>query len=355
MAIPVGINGFGRIGRMAARMLLRDSDRFELRLVNDLAEPDILGRLLERDSTYGFFGEKVQASENGLSINGHELRITNEKDPSAIPWKKAGVELVLEATGVFRKRDDLEKHLEAGARKVLLSAPSKGDRPLDATIVFGVNDATLAPEHVLISNASCTTNCLAPMLKVLDERFGIEEAMATTVHAYTPSQHLLDGIDKRPTRARSATQNIIPTTTGAAKAAIEVLPQLEGKLVAIAMRVPVPCGSVIDLSARLSRSIDRAAVNDAFRDAANGELDRILDYTERELVSSDIVGDPHSAIVDGSFTEVLGDRSVKLLGWYDNEWAYAARCVDLLHRMAEGGGTGGSTPPISMRAQSGPR
>ena len=344
MAIPVGINGFGRIGRLVARMLLRDPERFELRLVNDLAEPEILGRLLERDSTYGFFGSKVAASEDGLSIDGHALRVTNERDPSAIPWKKASVELVLEATGVFPTRSDLEKHLGAGARKVLLSAPAKGDRPLDATVVVGVNDEVIAPEHTLISNASCTTNCLAPMLKVLDDRFGIEEAMATTVHAYTPSQHLLDGIDKRPTRARSATQNIIPTSTGAAKAAVEVLPRLEGRLVAIAMRVPIPCGSVIDLSARLNETIDRQAVNEAFREAAAGDLDGILDYTEGELVSSDIVGDPHSAIVDGSFTEILGERSVKLLGWYDNEWAYAARCVDVLDRMAGGSGSNRAAP-----------
>jgi len=353
MAIAVGINGFGRIGRLAARMLLRDPERFELRLVNDLAEPEILGRLLERDSTYGFFGTKIEASDDGLSIDGHELRITNEPDPSAIPWKKAGVELVFEATGVFRKRGDLEKHLEAGARKVLLSAPAKGDPPLDATVVLGVNDAVIAPEHALISNASCTTNCLAPMLKVLEDHFGIEEAMATTVHAYTPSQHLLDGIDKRPTRARSATQNVIPTSTGAAKAAIEVLPRLEGKLVAIAMRVPVPCGSVIDLSVRLSRSIDRQTVHDAFREAAAGELDGILDYTESELVSSDIVGDPHSAIVDGSFTEILGDRSIKLLGWYDNEWAYTARCVDVLDRMAGGSDPPRRVSPAGMRPRAG--
>jgi glyceraldehyde 3-phosphate dehydrogenase len=353
MTIPVGINGFGRIGRLVARMLLRDPERFELRLVNDLAEPGILARLLERDSTYGFFGAKVEAGEDGLSIEGHELRVTNERDPSAIPWKKTGVEFVFDATGVFRARDDLEKHLEAGARKVLLSAPAKGDRPLDATIVLGVNDATLSPEHALISNASCTTNCLAPMLKVLDDRFGIEQAMATTIHAYTASQHLLDGIDKRPTRARSATQNIIPTSTGAAKAAIEVLPRLEGKLIAVAMRVPVPYGSVIDLSARLNGSIDRQVVNDAFREAAAGGLDGILDYTEGELVSSDIVGDPHSAIVDGSFTEILGDRSIKLLGWYD-KWAYAARCVDVLDRMANGVGSGRVTP-TDMRPQAGPR
>jgi len=219
--------------------------------------------------------------------------------------------------------------------------------------VLGVNDAVIAPEHALISNASCTTNCLAPMLKVLEDHFGIEEAMATTVHAYTPSQHLLDGIDKRPTRARSATQNVIPTSTGAAKAAIEVLPRLEGKLVAIAMRVPVPCGSVIDLSVRLSRSIDRQTVHDAFREAAAGELDGILDYTESELVSSDIVGDPHSAIVDGSFTEILGDRSIKLLGWYDNEWAYTARCVDVLDRMAGGSDPPRRVSPAGMRPRAG--
>ncbi|MHA7838321.1 MAG: type I glyceraldehyde-3-phosphate dehydrogenase [bacterium] len=344
MAIPVGINGFGRIGRLVARILLQDPERFDLRLVNDLASAEILGRLLERDSTYGRFGEKLDVSGDRIRVNGGELRVTNEKDPSRIPWEEAGVELVLESTGVFRKRDDLEKHLEAGARKVLLSAPTKGDRPLDAMIVLGVNEGVLEPDHRLISNASCTTNCLAPMLKVLDDRFGVEEAMATTVHAYTPSQHLLDGIDDKPTRARSATQNIIPTSTGAAKATIEVLPQLEGKLVAIAMRVPVPTGSVVDLDARLSRAVDVDEVNAAFREGAAGDLKGIVEYTDRELVSSDIVGDPHSAIVDGSFTELLGDRSVKLLGWYDNEWGYAARCVDLLQLLAHSGSGGGSTP-----------
>ena len=337
MAISVGINGFGRIGRLTARMLLRDPDRFELRLVNDLATPDMLGRLLERDSTYGPFGEQVEPDEQGFSVNGRHIRVTQEKDPARIPWKDSEVEIVLESTGIFRKREDLEKHLAAGARKVLLSAPPKGNGSLDAMICLGVNDDTIQPRHALVSNASCTTNCLAPMLHVLDEKFGVEEAMATTVHAYTASQHLLDGIDKSPTRARAATQNIIPTTTGAAKATIELMPQLEGKLIAMAMRVPVPTGSVVDLSARLSRSIDRNDVNEALKEAAEGSLRGILSYTERELVSSDIIGDSHSVIIDGTFTEVLGDRSVKLLGWYDNEWGYAARCIDVIALLANVG------------------
>jgi glyceraldehyde 3-phosphate dehydrogenase len=333
MAISVGINGFGRIGRLTARMLLDRRDQFELRLVNDLAEPKILGHLLERDSTYGPLGADVHVENGGLVVGDRTLTVTREKDPARIPWKDAGVDVVLESTGAFRKRDDVEKHLAAGARRVLLSAPAKGDRPMDAEIVVGVNDDVLEPDHVLVSAASCTTNCLAPMLMVLDERFGIEAALVTTVHAYTPSQHLLDGIDKDPYRARSATQNIIPTTTGAARAAVHVLPHLEGKLTAMAMRVPVPTGSVVDLGARLEGAATPDDVNEAIREAADGKLRGILQYTERPTVSSDIVGNPHSCIVDGNFTAAVGDRTVKIMGWYDNEWGYAARCVDMLQRL----------------------
>jgi len=333
MTLAVGINGFGRIGRLTARLLLRDPERFEVRLVNDLADADLLGHLFQHDSTYGSFAGEVEAREPGLAIDGRSVRVTAEREPEKIPWKDAGVEVVLESTGAFRRREDLERHLAAGAGKVLLSASPKGEAPLDAQVVLGVNDDVLEDGHRLVSNASCTTNCLAPMLKVLHERFGVEEALMTTVHAYTPSQHLLDGIAKDPRRARSATRNLIPTTTGASKATVQVMPELEGRLEAIAVRVPVVTGSLVDLDVRLSKEAGVDAVNGAMREAAAGPLRGVLDYTERPIVSSDIVGDPHSCIVDGSFTRSLGGRAVKVLGWYDNEWGYAARCVDMIDRL----------------------
>lgn len=327
--VRVGINGFGRIGRLVFRVLASRPDDFQVVSVNDLTDAGMLANLLKYDSTHGRFQGKVSVEGNVLKVNGRSIQITKEKDPANLPWR-GQVDVVLESTGIFTSREGLEKHLAAGAPKVVLSAPAKDKAAVDATIVLGVNDQTLKPDMKLISNASCTTNCLAPMAKVLHEKFGIKNGLMTTVHAYTNDQRILDLVHSDPRRARGAAQNIIPTSTGAAKAVGLVIPELAGKLTGFALRVPVPTGSVTDLTATLARPVTAAEINDAMREAATGPLRGILMYTEDPIVSSDIVGDPHSCIFDGSWTHVIDGSLVKVVGWYDNEWGYSNRTADLL-------------------------
>ncbi|MCG8462838.1 MAG: type I glyceraldehyde-3-phosphate dehydrogenase [Holophagales bacterium] len=331
MMIKVGINGFGRIGRSVLR-ILSDRDDMQVVLINDLFDNDQLAYLLRFDTVMGRFDKTVETDETSMRVDGQEVGMTALRDPAEIPWGHHGVDVVIEATGVFRHRAPLEKHLEAGAGKVILTVPAKD--PIDATIVLGVNDEQLEPDHRIVSNASCTTNCLAPLAKVLDDAFGIEEGFITTVHAYTNDQRLADVPHKDFRRSRAAAENIIPTTTGAARAVGKVLPQLEGKLDGGAMRVPVPDGSIVDLVARLRSKPDSEEVNAAMREAAEGPLARILEYSEDALVSSDIIGNPHSSIFDSLCTMAAGDGYVKAVSWYDNEWGYSNRVVDLLERIA---------------------
>ncbi len=332
MTIRVGINGFGRIGRNIFRILEKDPE-FEVVAVNDLGEAGLLAYLLSWDSVHGRYPGRVEHTEDHLVVDGRRVRVLAERDPAALPWGDLGVDLVVESTGIFRTREGCEKHLKAGAPRVLLTVPAKD--AIDATIVVGVNDETLRPEHRIVSNASCTTNCLAPMVKVLDQAFGVERGLMTTVHAYTNDQRILDVIHKDPRRARAAAINIIPTTTGAAKAVGLVIPHLQGRLHGMAMRVPVKDGSVVDLVAVLRKEVDTAAVNAAFREAASGALEGILEYTEEPIVSSDIIGNPHSCVLDGASTMVMQGNMVKVIGWYDNEWGYSNRCRDLMKRMVE--------------------
>jgi len=330
MSVKVGINGFGRIGRSVFR-ILSDRDDIEVAAINDLFENEQLVYLLKYDTVMGVFEKEVSADADFMTVAGHQIAMTAEKDPAKIPWGALGVDIVIESTGVFTQKEQLQKHLDAGAKKVILTVPAKGE--IDATIVMGVNDDTLRPEHRLVSNASCTTNCLAPVAKILDELFGLEEGFMTTVHAYTNDQRLADVPHKDFRRSRAATQNIIPTTTGAARTVGKVLPQLKGKLDGMAMRVPVPDGSIVDLVARLRERPDAAAVNAAVRAAAEGALKAIVEYSEVPLVSSDIIGKPHSSVFDALSTRASGDGYVKVVAWYDNEWGYWNRVVDLIDRM----------------------
>jgi len=330
MAITVGINGFGRIGRLVLRAMMPEKD-FNVVAVNDLQSADVLAALFRRDTTHGLYKGTVLAGEGALIIDGKTVKVLGERDPAKLPWKAMGVELVVESTGVFTSRADCEKHVQAGAKKVLLTAPAKDK--LDATIVIGVNDGALAPGDRFVSNASCTTNCLAPMVKVLQEAFGIEHGLMTTVHAITNDQRILDMVHKDLRRARSAGFNIIPTTTGAAKAVGEVIPELAGRLDGMALRVPVQDGSVTDFTAILKRKVTEKEVNAAFKAAAGGALKGILEYSEEPLVSSDIIGNAHSCVFDAPSTRVMQDTMVKVIGWYDNEWAYSVRCVDVARLM----------------------
>ncbi|HEX6900647.1 MAG TPA: type I glyceraldehyde-3-phosphate dehydrogenase [Thermoanaerobaculia bacterium] len=331
MSVKVGINGFGRIGRSVFR-ILSNRDDIEVVAINDLFENQQLVYLLKYDSVMRVYDKEVTADDDFMYVDGKKIAMTAEKDPANIPWGKLGVDIVIESTGVFTKKEQLQKHLQAGAKKVILTVPAKDE--IDATIVVGVNDDTLKPEHKLVSNASCTTNCLAPIAKILHERFGIEEGFITTVHAYTNDQRLADVPHKDFRRSRAATQNIIPTTTGAARAVGKVLPQLKGKLDGMAMRVPVPDGSIVDLVAKVRERPDTAAVNAAVREAAAGPLTAIVEYSEVPLVSTDIIGNPHSSIFDALSTRATGDGYVKVVAWYDNEWGYSNRVVDLIDRMA---------------------
>ncbi|WP_236241073.1 type I glyceraldehyde-3-phosphate dehydrogenase [Streptomyces sp. CC228A] len=326
MTIRVGINGFGRIGRNYFRALLEQGADIEIVAVNDLGDTATTAHLLKYDSILGRLKADVSHTADTITVDGRTIKVLSERNPADIPWGELGVDVVVESTGIFTNRDDAAKHLAGGAKKVLISAPAKNE---DVTIVMGVNQDTYDPaNHHVISNASCTTNCVAPMAKVLDENFGIVKGLMTTVHAYTNDQRILDFPHKDLRRARAAAENIIPTSTGAAKATALVLPQLKGKLDGIAMRVPVPTGSVTDLVVELDREVTRDEINSAFQKAAEGELKGIVDYTADPIVSSDIVNWPASCTFDSSLTMVQG-KQVKIVGWYDNEWGYSNRLVDL--------------------------
>jgi glyceraldehyde 3-phosphate dehydrogenase len=329
-AVRVGINGFGRIGRSVFRILAERSD-LEVVCINDLYENEHLAYLLAYDSVMGPFGHKVGTDAEYLYVDDRKIHMTAEKDPAAIPWKDLGVRLVVESTGVFRTREKIARHLTAGAERVVLTVPAKDE--IDAMIVVGVNDEALKPEHRIVSNASCTTNCLAPVAKVLHESFGIEEGVLSTVHAYTNDQRLADVPHKDLRRSRAAATNVIPTSTGAARAVGKVLPELKGKLDGVALRVPVPDGSVVDFACRLAKAPDVAAVNAAVRAAALGPMLRIIEYSEAPLVSTDIIGNSHSSIFDALSTQSHGDGWARVVAWYDNEWGYSHRVVDLLERL----------------------
>src|SRR6188474_3382400 len=330
MAVKVGINGFGRIGRNIMRAALGDKD-IDFVAVNDLTNAATLAHLLKYDSVLGNLHARVEARKDGIAVDGDEFKVLSMRDPAQLPWKDLGVDVVFESTGLFTNRDDAAKHISAGAKRVVITAPAKGP---DLTVVLGVNDEKYDPaKHHIISNASCTTNCLAPLAKVLHQAFGIQKGWMTTVHSYTNDQQLLDLPHKDLRRARAAALSIIPTTTGAALAVGEVLPQLKGKLDGISMRVPTPNVSCIDLAAVLNKTTTSEAVNAAFKAAADGPLKGILEYVEEPLVSIDFRGNPHSSIIDAPYTKVMGSDFVKVLAWYDNEWAYSNRCVDLLRLM----------------------
>ncbi|SNT13385.1 glyceraldehyde 3-phosphate dehydrogenase [Anaerovirgula multivorans] len=328
MSVKVAINGFGRIGRNAFKASLEERRDWEIVAINDLTNPKTLAHLLRYDSLYGKFNGTVEAKEDAIIVNGKEIKIFAERDPEKLPWGELGVDIVIEATGIFRSKDKASKHITAGAKKVIISAPAKSE---DITIVMGVNEEKYDPaNHHVISNASCTTNCLAPFAKVLDEKFGIKKGLMTTIHAYTNDQNILDLPHEDLRRARAAAQSIIPTTTGAAEAVALVLPQLKGKLSGMAMRVPTPTVSVVDLVAELDKSTTAEEVNAALKEAAAGELKGILDFSEDQLVSVDYRQDPHSSIVDGLSTMVMDGNLVKVVSWYDNEWGYSVRVVDLV-------------------------
>lgn len=331
MTTRVGINGFGRIGRSVFRILL-DREDIDVVAVNDLFDNEQLAYLLQYDTVMGVLRREVRVDEEAMYVDGEKVAMTAERDPAAIPWSNLGVDIVVEATGVFRVREPLEKHLSAGAKKVVLTVPPKDE--IDATIVLGVNDQDLQPEHKIVSNASCTTNCLAPVAKILDEAFGLEQGLLTTVHAYTNDQRLADVPHKDRRRSRAAAENIIPTTTGAARAVGKVLPHLNGKLDGLAMRVPVPDGSIVDFVCRLEAKPNRDEINSAVRSSAEGDLAKIVEYSEVPLVSSDIIGNPHSSIFDALSTIAAGDGYARVVAWYDNEWGYSNRVVDLIERIA---------------------
>lgn len=327
MALRVAINGFGRIGRNILRSAKEHGADVDFVAVNDLADNEMLAHLLRYDSVHGKYPGTVEATEDGLAVDGDDLRVLNEKDPGSLPWKELEVDVVLEATGRFRKREDAEKHVAAGARKVIITAPAKGE---DITIVLGVNEGDYdASSHDVISNASCTTNCLAPVVKVLQDRFGLKHGLMTTVHSYTNDQQILDLPHKDKRRARAAAMSIIPTTTGAAKATGLVIPEIQGRLDGMAMRVPTPDVSIVDLTAELERDVTEDEVNAAFRQVASGDMEGILAVSDEPLVSVDYTDHPASSIVDAQSTFVMGGRMAKVLSWYDNEWAYSLRCVDL--------------------------
>ncbi len=325
MAIRVGINGFGRIGRNIMRAAM-GGGQLDFVAVNDLTDSATLAHLLKYDSVHGRLDADVTAGEDGLTVDGKSVRVLAERDPGALPWKELGAEIVIESTGFFTDRENAEKHLAAGAQKVIISAPAKGE---DITVVLGVNHEDYDPAtHHVISNASCTTNCVVPLASVLDEAFGIDRALMTTCHAYTNDQNLLDLQHKDLRRARAAAVNIVPSSTGAAKATSLAIPKLKGKMDGMAFRVPVPDGSVTDLVCILEREATAEEITAAFREASEGRLDGILKYTEDPIVSSDVVGDPHSCVFDAELTMAIGNL-VKVVGWYDNEWGYSNRLVEL--------------------------
>jgi glyceraldehyde 3-phosphate dehydrogenase len=332
MAVRVGINGFGRIGRQSLKALIERAPDIEVVAVNDLVDAEMNALLFKHDSTYGAFEGSVEARGSSIVIDGREIRILAEKDPANLPWRDLGVDVVLESTGIFTDATKAKAHLDAGAQKVIISAPAKNE---DVTIVLGVNEDRYDPAtHHIISNASCTTNCLAPAAKVVHDLLGIEKGLMNTIHSYTNDQRILDVAHKDPRRARSAGQNIIPTTTGAAKALALVIPDLKGKFDGFSLRVPTPTVSVVDFTATVRRSTSVEEVNDAFRSAATGALDGILGVSDEPLVSSDFRGDSRSSIIDSASTMVLGGTMVKVIAWYDNEWGYSSRCADLVSLVA---------------------
>ena len=332
MSIKLGINGFGRIGRLCFRALLEREERdIDIVGVNDLTDAETLATLLKYDTVHGQFPGEVGLDDDALVVDGERFPVFSKKDPTALPWGDLDTDAVIESTGVFRTREKAAQHLEAGADKVVISAPAKSE--VDATVVLGVNDDILTGDEEVVSNASCTTNCLAPLVKVLDDAFGLESGLMTTVHAYTSSQNIVDGPHGDLRRARTAAESIIPTTTGAAKAVGSVLPHLDGKLDGMAMRVPTPDGSVTDLTATVEQDVTADDVDEAFHEAAtDGDLSGVLGYSEDPIVSRDIIHEPHSCIYDAPWTKVAGSQ-VKVVGWYDNEWGYANRTVELVERL----------------------
>ena len=336
MSTRVGINGFGRIGRQVLRATLeRHPDELEVVAVNDLAAPQANAHLFKYDTNYGRYPGTVQAVEGGIEVDGHRIQSLSERNPANLPWGDLGVDIVIESTGIFTQREKAAGHIEAGAKKVIISAPATGE---DKTVVLGVNADEYDPnEHHVLSNASCTTNCVAQLIKVLNDEFGIQHGLMTTVHAYTNDQQILDQVHSDMRRARAAAQNIIPTSTGAAKVVGVVIPELNGKLHGMALRVPVPTGSITDFVADVGRDVTREEVNEAFRKAAEGALNGILEYTEDPIVSSDIKMNPASCIFDAESTMVMEGNMVKVLGWYDNEWGYSCRTSDLTAMIAERG------------------
>ncbi|MFC5138736.1 type I glyceraldehyde-3-phosphate dehydrogenase [Actinomycetospora rhizophila] len=330
MTVRIGINGFGRIGRNVFRALEKQraagTADIEVLAVNDITDNKTLGHLLKYDSVHGRFDGTIEVSDDALVVNGRSIKALAEKDPAALPWGDLGVDVVIESSGIFTDADSAGKHLKAGAKKVVISAPAKGE---DLTVVMGINDSSYDGSQSILSNASCTTNCVAPMIKVLHDAFGLETGFMSTIHAYTGDQRIHDAPHKDLRRARAAADNIIPTTTGAAQATALALPELEGRLNGLAYRVPVIDGSVTDLTATLNTDVTVEQVNDAFKKAADGELKNVLVYTEDPIVSTDIVGEPASCTFDAGMTKVLGNRTVKIVGWYDNEWGYSNRVVDL--------------------------
>ena len=334
MAVKVAINGFGRIGRNVFRVC-HPNKNIEIVAINDITDANTLAHLLKYDSLFGPFPGEIKVTDGGISVDGKEVKITSERDPASLPWKDLGVDIVVESTGVFTDRDKAAAHLTAGAKKVIISAPSKDP---DVTICIGVNHDDYDPsKHDVVSNASCTTNCLAPVAKVLNETFGIKHGLMTTVHAYTSDQRLHDLPHKDLRRARAAALSMIPTTTGAAKAVALVLPDLKGKLDGMAVRVPTPDGSLVDLVCEVKKDVTAEEVNKAFKDAAEGPLKGVLQYTDEPLVSIDFVGNSHSSIVDSSLTKVMGGNMVKVLSWYDNEFGFSSRMMDLMELMAKKG------------------
>ena len=336
MAIRVGINGFGRIGRLVFRGLMAKQGVFEVVGINDLTDNKTLATLLKYDSIHRRYPGTVEFDDENLTVDGKKIKAMAVRDPATLPWGDLGVDVVLESTGVFRGRAadgkaGFDSHITAGAKKVVISAPAKGP---DLTCVLGVNDDKLTAEHKCVSNASCTTNCLAPVAKVIYERFGIVKGLMTTIHSYTNDQVLQDFPHKDLYRARAAAVNIIPTTTGAAEAVSLVIPELKGKLTGMSLRVPTPTGSVVDLVCETAKPVTADAVNAAMKEAAEGPLKGILKYTEDPIVLSDIVGDPHSSVFAGPWTSVVGDNLLKVISWYDNEWAYSCRSVDLIEKIA---------------------
>ena len=331
--IKVAINGFGRIGRITFRQIMKNDD-IEVVAINDLTDSKTLAHLLKYDSVHGRFQGDVQSEEGFLIVNGKKIKVHAEKDPANLPWKDLEVATVIECTGVFRNREKLSKHITAGAKKVVLSVPADNKEDVDITVVLGVNDEKIKPEHQLISNASCTTNCLAPIAKVLHENFGIVRGLMNTIHSYTNDQVILDLPHKDLRRARAACVSIIPTKTGAAKAVGLVIPELDKKLDGFSMRVPTPDGSVVDLTCELSKMVTKEEINDAMKKAAEGYLKGILEYCTEPIVSSDIVGNNHSSIFDSLLTQVIGGNFIKVVSWYDNELGYSSRLVDLVKKIS---------------------